>query len=147
MTTIQQAYIDALLADAAYVDVNPGMDVEKLTDALSKRMTPTLAAYIAANFEVASSINSSDIPLIGSGFDATVWRGRSGGDFAGQVYVSMRGTEPPPDAAGADFLADGDLAFRKAATSPILDMVNWWLRETTPTNGLARNSGGTRCTF
>ncbi len=138
MTTIQQAYIDALLADAAYVDVNPGMDVEKLTDALSKRMTPTLAAYIAANFEVASSINSSDIPLIGSGFDATVWRGRSGGDFAGQVYVSMRGTEPPPDAAGADFLADGDLAFRKAATSPILDMVNWWLRETTPTNGLAR---------
>jgi hypothetical protein len=138
MTTIRQAYIDALLADAAYVDVNSGMNAEKLTDALSKRMTPTLAAYIAANFEVASNINSSDIPLFGSGFDATVWRGKSGGDFQGQVYVSMRGTEPPPDAAGADFLADGDLAFRRAATLPIIDMVNWWLRETTPTNGFAR---------
>jgi len=135
MTTIKQAYIDALLADAAYVDVNRGMTVGELKGALSKRMTPTLAAYIAANFEVASNINSSDIPLFGSGFDATVWRGKAGGDFAGQVYVSMRGTEPFP---GADLLADGDLAFRRAATSPIIDMVNWWLRETTPTNGLAR---------
>ena len=32
MTTIRRAYIDALLADAAYVDVNLGMDVGKLTN-------------------------------------------------------------------------------------------------------------------
>jgi Ca2+-binding RTX toxin-like protein len=136
MTAIANAYINALLADAAYVDlINAPLNNPTNFDALSKRMTPTLAAYIAANFEVASSINTSDIPLIASGFDATVWRGKSGGDFAGQVYVSMRGTEPLP---GADLLADGDLAFRRAAALPIIDMVNWWLRETTPTNGLAR---------
>ena len=101
---------------------------------LGGRMTPTLAAYIAANFEVASSINSSDIPLIGSGFDATVWYGKAGGDYADQVFVSMRGTEPP----GADLLADGDLAFSSGAQDQILDMMNWWLRETTPTTELAK---------
>ena len=145
MTTIQQAYIDALLADAAYVDVNPGMTVGKLTDALSERMTPTLAAYIAANFEVASSINTSDIPLVGSGFDATVWRIKSGSELAGannenagMTYVSMRGTELPAVGAGADLLADGDLALGSAATSAIVDMVNWWLRETTPSTQHAR---------
>ena len=57
-------------------------------------MTPALAVYIAANFEVASSINTSDIPLIGSGFDATVWRGKTGTEFACQTFVSMPGTEP-----------------------------------------------------
>ncbi|MDZ4255315.1 MAG: hypothetical protein U1A72_22320, partial [Sulfuritalea sp.] len=138
MTTIKQAYIDALLADAAYVDVNPEMDIDELTAALRERMTPTLAAYIATNFEVSSSINTSDIPLVGSGFDATVWRGKAGGDYAGQVFVSMRGTEPPPVAAGADLLADGDLALGSAATLAIVDMVNWWLRETTPATELAR---------
>ncbi len=72
--TIKQAYIDALLADAAYVDVNPGMDAGELTAALDERMTPTLAAYIAANFEIVSSKNTEDTGT-GSGFDATVWRG------------------------------------------------------------------------
>jgi len=75
MKAIEQAYIDALLADAAYVDVNPEMNAGELTAALRERMTPTLAAYIASNFEVSSSINSSDIPLIGSGFDATELKG------------------------------------------------------------------------
>lgn len=145
MSTINQTYIDALLADAAYVDVTQGMDEAQLTEALRTRMTPTLAAYIAANFEVASSINTSDIPLVGSGFDATVWRIKSGSELAGannenagMTYVSMRGTEPSPVAEGADLLGDGDLALGSAATSAIVDMVNWWLRETTPTTELAR---------
>jgi len=135
MSDINKAYIDALLADATYVDVTPSMNADALTEALQERMTPTLAAHIAANFEVASSINTFDIPLLGSGFDATVWRGIAGGDYANQVFVSMRGTEPLP---GADLLADGDLALGSAATSAIVDMVNWWLRETTPTTELAR---------
>ena len=98
-------------------------------------MTPTLATYIAANFEVTSSINTFDYPLIGSGFDATVWRGKAGTAFAGQVFVSTRGTEPP----GVDIWgADADLATNVAARTQIIDMVNWWLRETTPTNAQAK---------
>src|SRR3990167_6386318 len=107
MTTIANAYINALLADAAYVEVARDMNEARLKVALESRMTPTLASYIAANFEVTSSINTPDIPLIGSGFDATVWRGRVGTEYAGQVFVSTRGTEPP----GIDIWgADTDLA-------------------------------------
>ena len=92
-------------------------------------MTPTQAAYIAANFEVASAINTPEIPVLGSGFDAIVWRGRAGTEFAGQVFVSTRGTEPP----GVDIWgADVDLAFNATARTQIIDMINWWLRETTP---------------
>ena len=136
MSAINQAYVNALLADASYVDTTRGMNADALETALTTRMTPTLAAYIAANFEVASSINSSDIPLLGSGFDATVWRGRADGDFAGQVFVSARGTEL--EAGGADLLADGDLALQVGARSQIIDMVNWWLRESTPIDQQAR---------
>ena len=126
---IQTAYINALLADAAYVDAN------SLATDLPKRMTPTQAAYIAANFEVASAINTSDIPFVGSGFDAVVWRGKAGTEFAGQVFVSMRGTEVFP---GADLMADSDLALTEGALSQITDMINWWLRETTPMGQLAQ---------
>ena len=135
MTTIQKDYINALLADASYVDLTQGMSKDDLILELSERMTPTLAAYIAANFEVASSINSPDIPLLGSGFDATVWRGKAGTAFAGQVFVSTRGTEPP----GVDIWgADADLATNVAARSQIIDMVNWWLRGSASTTEQAR---------
>jgi len=101
----------------------------QLREELQKRMTPELAIFIAANFEVASAINTPDWPGLGSGFDATVWRGRAGTEFAGQVFVSTRGTEPPLiDIWGADV----DLAVNVAARSQIIDMVNWWLRETAP---------------
>ena len=118
------------------------MTGSELEFALRTTMTPALAAYIAANFKVAGSFNSSDIPLVGSGFDATVWRIKSGSELAGsnnenagKTYISMRGTELLP---GADVLADGDLTLGSAAASAIIDMVNWWLRETTPTAERAR---------
>jgi pimeloyl-ACP methyl ester carboxylesterase len=94
---------------------------------LTKLMTLTQATFIAANFEVIGAENNSDIPLYGSGFDATVWRGKAGSDYAGQVFVSMRGTEPSP---GADLVADGSLATRGIPYEQIRDMANWWLRAT-----------------
>ncbi|MGP1680952.1 MAG: calcium-binding protein, partial [Giesbergeria sp.] len=57
-------------------------------------------------------------------------------EFAGQVFVSTRGTEP--DAGGQDLLADGDLALGVAARDQILDMVNWWMRETTSEGNAAQ---------
>jgi len=127
MTKIAGAYINALLADAAYVNLlNEPLNSSGNQDLLGKLMTRTLAAYIAANFEVTSSINTSDIPLVGSGFDATVWRIKSGSELAGsnnenagKTYVSMRGTELPPDAAGGDVVdggTDNDLIFVDSQT-------------------------------
>jgi hypothetical protein len=39
---------------------------------------------------------------------------------------------------GADLLADSDLAFNSGARSQIIDMVNWWLRMTAPSNAQAQ---------
>ena len=135
---ISGAYLNALLADAAYVSLTPGgsvVDLEK-DRALNDHMTPALAKYIADNFEVASAIDTPDAVGAGSGFDATVWRGRAGTLFAGQVFVSMRGTEP--DAGGADVSADADLTLGVAARDQIIDMANWWLRESTAQGATAK---------
>ncbi|EOA05162.1 hemolysin-type calcium binding protein [Herbaspirillum frisingense GSF30] len=84
------------------------------------------AKFIAANFEVIASENKRDIPLPGSGFDATVWRGRVGRVYAGEIYVSFRGTQAQDGGAGIE--ADVDLASRGVGHNQVRDMVNWWMR-------------------
>lgn len=87
MTTINDAYINALLADSAYVDsLLPGMTGSILADKITGRMTPDLAKYIGDSFAVVSQVGG-----LASSFDATVWRGNAGTPYAGQVFVSMRG--------------------------------------------------------
>lgn len=91
MTTINDAYINALLADATYAEgLVDGAQGVRLKDLLSSRMTPVLADFIGNNFYVVSHIESSD--TFGSGFDATVWKGVDGSPYEGKVYVSMQGT-------------------------------------------------------
>ena len=130
MATIQDTYINALLADACYVnglsDGVTGFD-QKL---MEKRMTPTLAKFIGDNFEVASHFESNDV--YASGFDATVWRGRLDTAYAGKVYVSMQGT-----LGLQDFLTDLLLAFTGDAGQQLIDMANWWLKIITPVGQMA----------
>jgi trimeric autotransporter adhesin len=128
MPTIKDNYLNALLADATYAfDRNiQNANGSDLITAVSQRMTPTLATQIAANFSLVTHIETDDIT--GSGFDGTVWRRTDG-----KLYVSMQGTE-----GLADFLSDVALSINGAATRQIIDMTNWWLRITTPTNTLAR---------
>lgn len=129
MTTINDAYINALLADSSYVDnFLPGMTGAGLAGQLAGRMTLPLAKYIGDNFTVVTQVGN-----LASSFDATVWRGNAGTPYAGQIYVSTRGTQEIPD-----FVADGDLATSGLAHAQLVDMVNWWLRETTPTNQMAK---------
>lgn len=129
MTSIDKTFINALLADATYRTFTPSMDSTEIVKKSKDNLTTVLAEFLASNFEVVSAIDTSDIPILGSGFDATVFRGRINTPYVGQVYVSTRGTEPP----GVDLWgADIDLALNTAARSQIIDMVNWWLRETTP---------------
>jgi Ca2+-binding RTX toxin-like protein len=125
MTTIHDAYINALLADAAYAitqDVDSTDNLEALPE-LMKRVTPTLAKYISDNFFVMNSVDTGE--YLGSGFDATVWQGKAGTEFAGKTYVSMKGTE-----GLNDFITDIDLTVSGAAKSQLVDMVNWWLKNT-----------------
>ncbi|HNI74675.1 MAG TPA: calcium-binding protein, partial [Accumulibacter sp.] len=125
MTAISDAYINALLADSAYIDsLKPGQTGAVLAGLLGPRMTPALAEFIGKNFTV-----KAQSPTVASSFDATVWVGNAGTPYAGQIYVSMRGTQELPD-----FRADGDLATSGLAHRQLADMVNWWLRETTPAN-------------
>jgi hypothetical protein len=123
MTTINNTYINALLADSAYVDgLTPELTGDDLATKLIGRMTPALATYIGNNFAVVDQVGG-----LSSSFDATVWRGNAGTPYAGQIYVSMRGTQEGPD-----FAADYDLASTGLARGQLADMVNWWLREITP---------------
>ncbi|WP_301100281.1 calcium-binding protein, partial [Propionivibrio sp.] len=129
MTTINDIYINAVLADSSYVDdLKPGQTGVALINRLSGRMTPAVAKYIGDNFTVVTQVSG-----LASSFDATVWRGNAGTPYAGQVYISMRGTQEVPD-----FLADGDLSTSGLAHEQLVDMVNWWLRETTPANQTAK---------
>lgn len=134
---LHNAYINALLADASYVDDLVSATGNPLTStdfvkALKDRLTPTLAQYLADNFEVVTQKLTSD--LTESGFDATVWRGRENTPDAGKVYVSMRGTEADRP---ADLVSDVDLTTGGLARFQVVDMVNWWLKSTTPTTVLA----------
>ena len=131
MSYIQLAYINALLADASYIDLPIGaISRDQWGDAkgaLPTRMTPQLARFIADNFEVIDNRYASEYHE--SGFDAIVWKGRQGTPYEGKVFLSTRGTE----LNGKDILgADIDLALSSSARSQIIDMINWWLRETTP---------------
>ena len=54
MQTINDAFINAILADAVYVDDIVNKDVAELTSALTNRMGSKLAKFIAENFKVVS---------------------------------------------------------------------------------------------
>ena len=134
MPTTSNTFTNALLADATYVhSLTAGLSADPLKTKLSERMTPTLAAYISSNFSVLTQIESGDTLLPGfSGFDATVWR-----QTDGKLFVSMRGTEPGQDL----FITDADLAVTGNASAQIVDMVNWWLRETGAAGASVRQIG------
>ena len=51
-------------------------------------MTAELAKYVSNNFSIVTQASG-----YASSFDATVWRGNAGTAYAGQFYVSMRGTQ------------------------------------------------------
>ena len=134
MSAITDTFVNALLADASYVDnLAPGNTGPTLILKLSPRMTPELAKTIGDSFTVVSAINSPDGIGGGSGFDAVVWRGNAETPYAGQLFVSTRGTE-----GAADFLSDAHLALNSAAMGQLVDMVNWWLRISTPTTAFAK---------
>ena len=135
MDTINETYVNALLADAAYVNLHDGNSNEtplltgtRLTTVIAARMTQPQAEFITSNFNV---VNQELSPT--GGFDAVVWRGKPNTPYAGKVYVSMRGTQGLTDIAD-----DVQLASTGVPKDQITSMVNWWLRMTTPSNAQAK---------
>lgn len=134
MKSVEFAYINALLADAAYKSFSSGLTPDELRAVLSERLTPTQAAYLAANFTVVTSLETPNTihPQLGTGFDAVVWQIKAGSELAGpdnvnagKLFVSMRGTQ-----GGTDIADDGTLATRGIPYDQIRDIVNWWLKNT-----------------
>ncbi len=127
MTSLNSAFINALLADATYALKEDGLQNitgTNLNDLLKVRMTPTLAHYIGEHYTVITHIDTDDnVISTGSGFDATVWKDNSNG----KLYVSMTGTE-----GGQDFISDVNLAVGSGGLAQTVAMVNWWLRISTP---------------
>ena len=100
MNSIETAYINALLADASYIErIRVG---NIIPGDFKDRLTETQAAYLAANFTVVTSLETPNTinPLLGTGFDPVVWQIKAGSELAGpnnvnagKIFVSMRGTQ------------------------------------------------------
>lgn len=74
MTTIKDAFVNAMLADASYVnELTPDLTGTGLTILLAGRLTPDLAKLVGDNFTVLTQVESP-----GSSFDAVVWLPRHG---------------------------------------------------------------------
>lgn len=103
-TEIHNAFINALLADASYVEgLLPGMTGSELSGNLriQDRLTVSLAKYLGDSFRVVTQFTAPG----SSGFSVTVFEEKA----TGQKYVSFRGTEPSDWAR--DFGTDGDAYF------------------------------------
>jgi len=114
MTTIEQAYFEAVLADIAYVDnLTPGMAGKSLADKIKDRISEPLAITIGDRFEVLAVKNDTS-----TGYQGVVFRDIQ----TNELYVANRGTEEIKD-----FIADGNLAvITGVASAQTASMVNWW---------------------
>ncbi|NHZ67134.1 hypothetical protein [Massilia genomosp. 1] len=80
--------MNAILADASYAKkLIDGLEGSSLEKALSVRMTPALAKFMARVFSVVSHLETDDEWM--SGFDGTIWRSTSDK----MIFVSLKGTK------------------------------------------------------
>jgi len=126
MTIITDAYINALLADATYAISSEVKTEDDLFNALKTRLGRELAEFVINNFTLNFDAIIDTSEFFDSGFDATVWTGKNA--YEGKTYVAMRGT----DFEFQDILSDIDLAGSGVPIDQYVDMINWWLLNTTP---------------
>ncbi len=114
MTTIEQAFFDAVLADISYVkELSVGLSGNDLINAIKGRISEPLAITIGDRFEVLAVKNDTS-----TGYQGVVFRDIQ----TNELYVANRGTEEIKD-----FIADGNLAvITGVASAQTASMVNWW---------------------
>ena len=114
MTSIDQAFIDAAIADIVYVEgLTRGQSGNILTDLIKFRIPITAAQAIGERFIVLDVHED-----LASSFQGAIFKDRTDGT----IYVANRGTLETQD-----FLADADLAVLSGvARNQVAAMVNWW---------------------
>lgn len=121
---LHDAFINAVLADAAYVNgLTQGLQGAGLADALAGRLTGPLADYVGQNFRVVTQFTDPDLL---NGFSVTVFEDR----LSGQKYVSFRGMEGILNLADSSSAANV-LFLTGLAQGQTIAMINWYLRAIT----------------
>lgn len=87
----------------------------------SSKFTDTLADEFIANWEVVAHQ-----PNTPSGFSGTIFRGRAGGPYAGELVLSFRSTEFIGDAMRDSFVTNRGINEHGWAFVQISDMREWW---------------------
>ena len=124
-TEIHNAFINAVLSDACYVDgLSDGLTGGDLSTKLGTALTPKLANYVGDNFRIITQYTNPN--LLAGGLSVTVFEEKS----TGQRYIAFRGTEPNDP---RDLATDADVETGSGlAQAEVLDMVNWYKRATSP---------------
>lgn len=123
MSTIQNLFQQAQLAEAAYADFSV-LGVSTKDALIAEKFSPAQATAFVAEWQVIDQI-----PDTASGFSATIFKNIKVGsaDF-GKYTVAMRGTAGVVDlgADAGDVFADG------IALDQTVDMYNYWTQLKTP---------------
>jgi hypothetical protein len=117
MSTIQDLFLQAQLAEAAYADFTNYLNdpAGALTNpSLGGNFSSSQAAAFAARYQVVSQL-----PNTASGFSATVFLDTT----TGQYTFAARGTEFGPTDLSTDL---GDIVADGLALDQIVDMYNYW---------------------
>ena len=132
MSTIQDLFQQAQLAEAAYADfLNPNISVRQALQ--NEGMSASQAADFLTRWQVVSQFSESG--LLSNGFSATLFeRLNANQQPTGQYTFASRGTDEFRDLAGADL----DLAATGLAFNQIVSMVNYVLRLKVGANGLTQ---------
>jgi hypothetical protein len=122
---IHNAFVNAVLADASYVEgLLPDDKDGILAGKLERRLTGPLAQYVGQNYRVVTQYTD---PSFVNGFSVTVFEDR----LTGQRYMSIRGMESiftPSDSLSAANVS----LFTGLAGDQTISMINWYLRATSP---------------
>jgi len=130
MSTIQDTFTQAILAEAAYanlIDPQTGLPYSSTT-AIKTALQDAQNNMFFSDAQVADFLNTWDIvqqqPDTISGFSATLLKNRKTGAYS----YAIRGT-----AGGTDIAADvGDIVLDGLAMDQIVDMYNHWMKLLTP---------------
>ncbi|PSJ81237.1 putative Ig domain-containing protein [Neisseria iguanae] len=133
MINLKEVYVSSLLSSAGYVDGLKELDSLSLSNILNNQLSKRQSEFLEKNFKVITTYGANKQA---PGFAAVLWEGKEGSDFAGRVYLSMRGTEFGKDKTDKyDLYADADLALNTLARKQVDEMVKWWVKETADAQG------------
>ena len=119
MSTIQDLFQQAQLAEAAYADfLKPSTSTEQALQA--EGMSASQAAEFTTHWTVVDQYSAPGLSFMDGGFSATLFRNKDTNAYS----FAIRGTVGiASDLLGADF---GDIVMDGIAMDQVVDMYNYW---------------------